>query len=328
MVWVLWAGGCLDKNPVFVEETTTGGMIETMAPMSGSVTTANPTTDSNQTTESLPTTGSPDTEGTGPVDPGETTGDTEVSVTAVTSPGETTDISGSTLAPTVCGDGEVGPDEQCDDGNMSDNDDCLTDCVTNVCGDGIINDLAEQCDDGNNVKTDGCQPESCAVTLPRFVFVTSEVFSVDMLGGLLGADEHCNDLAQVAGLPGPYLAWLSDNQSSPSMRMNHYKVPYVNTHLEPIALDWVELASTMHKLPIDLDEKGAPAPQSFGSECGPNGVWTNTDEAGDGLGMDCGGWMMPLGMTTWGTTKPLANWSSECTDFLCHAQAPLFCVQQ
>nr|WP_276603711.1 fibrinogen-like YCDxxxxGGGW domain-containing protein [Nannocystis pusilla] len=55
----------------------------------------------------------------------------------------------------VCGDGEVGPGEGCDDGNTNDNDDCTNVCKPAACGDGILGP-GEACDDGNQVQTDAC----------------------------------------------------------------------------------------------------------------------------------------------------------------------------
>jgi cysteine-rich repeat protein len=46
--------------------------------------------------------------------------------------------------------------EQCDDGNLIDNDGCDSNCrVSDVCGNGIIS-AGEQCDDGNVFNGDGC----------------------------------------------------------------------------------------------------------------------------------------------------------------------------
>jgi cysteine-rich repeat protein len=63
----------------------------------------------------------------------------------------------------VCGDGRVfnqaGGNEDCDDGNNVDGDACTNDCVEATCGDGIVFDKAggtEQCDDSNAIETDGC----------------------------------------------------------------------------------------------------------------------------------------------------------------------------
>jgi cysteine-rich repeat protein len=55
----------------------------------------------------------------------------------------------------VCGDGFVGPQEGCDDGNMTDDDGCSATCELEGCGDGIVQ-MSEECDDGNMVDTDDC----------------------------------------------------------------------------------------------------------------------------------------------------------------------------
>lgn len=62
-------------------------------------------------------------------------------------------ISGS-----VCGDGEVTGNEECDDGagnNDIDPDACRATCRFPTCGDGIV-DSGETCDDGNDVNEDDC----------------------------------------------------------------------------------------------------------------------------------------------------------------------------
>ncbi|MCA9714936.1 MAG: DUF4215 domain-containing protein, partial [Myxococcales bacterium] len=48
---------------------------------------------------------------------------------------------------TLCGDGVVEGDEQCDDGNDVDEDDCTTACAPATCGDGFVWDGVEACDD-------------------------------------------------------------------------------------------------------------------------------------------------------------------------------------
>jgi cysteine-rich repeat protein len=55
----------------------------------------------------------------------------------------------------VCGDGEVGPGEGCDDGNTDDDDACTNACALASCGDGMV-DPGEACDDGNADQTDAC----------------------------------------------------------------------------------------------------------------------------------------------------------------------------
>jgi cysteine-rich repeat protein len=61
---------------------------------------------------------------------------------------------------TACGDGvHDARNEQCDDGNGSNNDRCLTDCTSATCGDGhtwSTDSGTETCDDGNTTNTDDC----------------------------------------------------------------------------------------------------------------------------------------------------------------------------
>ncbi len=68
--------------------------------------------------------------------------------------------------PEVCGDGAVGCDETCDDGNTHDGDGCSATCTceTEICGDGILG-CTEQCDDGNTLDGDTCSSE--CVPVPR-----------------------------------------------------------------------------------------------------------------------------------------------------------------
>ncbi len=63
-----------------------------------------------------------------------------------------------------CGDGEVGPGEECDDGNTDDCDGCRGDCSAfeTGCGDGFVCGT-EACDDGNNTDCDGCRADCSAI---------------------------------------------------------------------------------------------------------------------------------------------------------------------
>jgi cysteine-rich repeat protein len=54
----------------------------------------------------------------------------------------------------VCGDGELGGVEACDDDNLEDGDGCESDCTLS-CGNGTV-DPVEVCDDGNAQGGDGC----------------------------------------------------------------------------------------------------------------------------------------------------------------------------
>ena len=84
----------------------------------------------------------------------------------------------------ACGDSTVSSGEQCDDGNITDNDGCSASCQVETgfvcptvgqvcehveyCGDGFLKgDSSEQCDDGNRSPVDGCDG-SCRI-LPNFI---------------------------------------------------------------------------------------------------------------------------------------------------------------
>ncbi len=59
----------------------------------------------------------------------------------------------------LCGNGVLGPDEECDDGNRIDGDGCDSNCTVTECGNGIVTS-GEECDDGNTTSGDGCD-ENC-----------------------------------------------------------------------------------------------------------------------------------------------------------------------
>ncbi len=62
----------------------------------------------------------------------------------------------------LCGNGQLDPGEDCDDGNQLPNDGCEPNCTKSVprCGDGHVDPANnEECDDGNQVPGDGCEPD-------------------------------------------------------------------------------------------------------------------------------------------------------------------------
>jgi cysteine-rich repeat protein len=86
------------------------------------------------------------------------------------------------IEPAVCGNGRRDPGEDCDDANSLDNDDCV-DCRSAVCGDGHRQDAEEECDDGNDVSGDGC-----------FECKRESVMAGSSCGdGQLNTDEACDD---------------------------------------------------------------------------------------------------------------------------------------
>jgi hypothetical protein len=72
------------------------------------------------------------------------------------------------------------------------------------------------------------------------VFATSVGFDGN-LGGLAGADAKCQARAQAAGLPGTYLAWVSNDFGSPLTRFTQSTIPYVRRDGVKVADNWADL---------------------------------------------------------------------------------------
>ena len=66
----------------------------------------------------------------------------------------------------VCGDRATTGDEECDDGNVSNQDACLNNCLDASCGDGFRWRDMEECDDGNTVDGDACDADCTKPDLP------------------------------------------------------------------------------------------------------------------------------------------------------------------
>ncbi|HEY0135521.1 MAG TPA: DUF4215 domain-containing protein [Nannocystis sp.] len=299
--------------------TTTGPTSETDSPdTEGSI---GPSTDSNSTIVPMPETKC----GDGILDPDEECDDGNSSPND-----DCTDL----CKMAVCGDNEVYYGvEECDDGvNGVPTDGCFDDCTLPVCGDKFW-DIYEECEDGNIEDDDGCEHD-CKLT-QKIIFVSSKLFTGDMKG-LAGADNACNQMAmdaQNGPLPGTYLAWLSTNEESPALRMKHSIYPYVRSDRSHIADNWEGLVTTMKFTPINLDENGnkhpgiVPTPDS----CGWSVVYTNTLASGKGagLGKDCMGWTSTFGETLAGSIGlGQVGWTDFCNVMKCHIKAPIYCVQQ
>jgi hypothetical protein len=180
-----------------------------------------------------------------------------------------------------------------------------------------------------------CVSQACAQQ-PRLVFVTSETFVGGTLGGVAGADVLCNKAAAAGGLPGTYLAWLSDSTGSPITRFPQDVGPYQLIDGTIIANNWMELTQSSLRHPIDLTETGGPPPIVMDACSGPN-VWSDTSASGflDSADYSCGDWRDPMGRkATWGSASSADNWTGDCSDsgddpsLVCSSEAALFCFQR
>lgn len=111
--------------------------------------------------------------------------------------------------PPGCGDGEVGEDEECDEGEDNGAGECTEICTLAVCGDGITSP-DEVCDEGDDNGTDlgSCAPD-CSKVVDAKTITLSYNFSTngDMGGG--AAIDHVDSRCEAAGLAG-YKAMFAD----------------------------------------------------------------------------------------------------------------------
>jgi PKD repeat protein len=110
------------------------------------------------------------------------------------------------------------------------------------------------------------------------VFVTSEGYQGD-LGGLAGADQECQLLAEAAGLPGTWTAWLSDDNTDARDRIRDGQ--YEQLFQDIVADNLADLTDGSLNAPINYDEN-----RDIQNEF----VWTGTQSDGTRTEFNCNGW--------------------------------------
>jgi cysteine-rich repeat protein len=230
---------------------------------------------------------------------------------------------------TSCGDGVVQSGEDCDDGNTRDSDGCSNTCQA-PCGNGIV-DPGEACDDGNVLDGDTCSPACERAAF--LVFVTSKKFE-GALGGIAGANDICNTLAESAGLPGAgkYRAWLSNDTDAPFASFLHSNLPYRRTDGKLVADNWSDMTTSSLLSPISRTETGQTL-AGGGPDCADNDtlVWTNTTQMGLAkLDAHCDGWTIGAHALDGGAGDALQigpGWTDSCV-LSCGTSARLYCFEQ
>jgi len=220
--------------------------------------------------------------------------------------------------------------EACDDGEATAT--CDADCSPVECGDGTQSPLAgEECDDGNLSDFDDCSSE--CKKLRRKIFVTSKLYT-GKLGGIVGADLQCQQLADDAELGGVFFAWLSDSNSAPDSRFIHSSVPYILPTGIQVAKHWQDLVDGTLQHAIDTTEsKGAAPIAQVGCGGGTKPVvWTNTLAAGTAWASNgCDGWNSTAGAARLGHAKATNfTWTKFCEGQAasCAWKAALYCIEQ
>lgn len=175
---------------------------------------------------------------------------------------------------------------------------------------------------------------SCGAGGPCTVFVTAPDFT-GALGGLSGADASCTQLANAAGLPGIFQAWLSVDVSTPALRFGNsgslgpWLLPRNATdgaNPPTVANDFTDLITcgpACLQNAINRNQNGVEFLEDLL-------VWTGTLENGDAAPETCLGWTSGVG-NDFGLFGDSSRIDDKWTDFgvlaFCNSAQSLYCFQ-
>lgn len=153
----------------------------------------------------------------------------------------------------------------------------------------------------------------------NYAFVTSTTHTGN-LGGLSGADEICNQLAADAGLPGTYVAWLSDSSTNAIDRLGNAN-GWLRTDGRIFARSREALANPKQIVhPLILDENQEPV-DSY--------VFTGTEKDGTRSENSCSDWTSEAsdeGAVMVGKTAYVGDqWTGPLTVW-CSMAHPIYCL--
>jgi hypothetical protein len=161
----------------------------------------------------------------------------------------------------------------------------------------------------------------------KIVFVTDGLYGGG-LGGVAGADQICQTEATSAGLPGTYLAWLSETAgiTGPINRFTHATIPYRLVNGTEIAQDWTTLTDGSLDSPIAITATGVLVTSD-------TYVWTNTDPDGvrssNNENECCKNWTAQSQTGWYGdATKIDAEWTFVWTTECDASYFRLYCFEQ
>jgi hypothetical protein len=155
--------------------------------------------------------------------------------------------------------------------------------------------------------------------LSKCVFVTKALVGPANFTSAAAADSLCQQAATAAGLPGVFMAWVSDSTSSPSTRFTQSPMPYRTTTGLKVANSWSSLVVGLIANPIDVSEIGTSV---------TNQVWTGTATNGTATANTCNSWTSTSATGTAGLATAInATWTNDAT-VACTQQLSLYCFEQ
>lgn len=173
------------------------------------------------------------------------------------------------------------------------------------------------------------------------VFISSATFFADF-GGPTQADTACQNMANAAGLPGIFRAWVSTPSNPVVGRFTQSTVPYVMVEGTVIANNWTDLTDGAVAHGIDRTEAGNLLPDTGISMChgSPTCFQTFTGTMANGsayTGDDqCLDWTTRIFqngsvLNTFSggdSTMAGSEWTLRASGFRCDYQARIYCFQQ
>jgi hypothetical protein len=156
------------------------------------------------------------------------------------------------------------------------------------------------------------------------VFVSSVTYPGN-LGGVKGADATCGGLALAAGLGGSWLAWISDDTTSPSIRFTRSTDPYVLVDGTVVASNWSALTSGGLTHGVDHDEYDRPVGGATTE------AWTATNSDGTSNGGGCNEFTSSSHYAPYVTVGVSGNTDPTWTDVylqFCDRTDHLYCFEQ
>lgn len=164
-----------------------------------------------------------------------------------------------------------------------------------------------------------CLGDACV--LGKLVFVSSETYTGN-LGGVSGAHQKCQALAQAAGLSGTYLAWINGSTGDILDSHEQSTLPYVRIGDQAlIANHWSALTSGTLANPINRTETGAVVGNEY--------AWTNSTPQGGTKTSHCSDWTSTSGNGSAGLVpSALSQWTDAGTMPCNFGIYRLYCFEQ
>jgi len=193
-----------------------------------------------------------------------------------------------------------------------------------------VSESNEHCGECDNPCNGNCFNGECVVR--KYAFLTEDMEKGN-LGGLLGADEMCQQQASVAGLPGIYRAWLSTGSSNPESRFTSSPNGYMMPNGSLLATSWNDLTDGSLANKLNITQHGDLI--DYGLECIGTRVWSNTTIDGETLNdtLDCQQWLFDSLVLSGNVGNPGSGedaWTADdfCSPQKCNTFKHLYCFQQ